>query len=236
MQKNIEKKLILLVITTAFVLTIMGATNAATHNTDLSLTINQSSVDVGNPVTFTSRLTRQGTSNGVNGQTIHFFVDGTEVGSATTQGTGVNSGRATTTYTPLTGGIKNVQAQFWGIADPPGSADGYNPSNSTNRTLTVNYNRAPTTLTVNPASGYNGDTVPITATLTKTSDSTPISGRTVSFTVNGVNAGSSTTNVNGVATINYLINNMNAAGYPIVATFTQDNQYSGFHRFQHTDC
>ena len=227
MQKNIEKKLILLVITTAFVLTIMGATNAATHNTDLSLTINQSSVDVGNPVTFTSRLTRQGTSNGVNSQTIHFFVDGTEVGSATTQGTGVNSGRATITYTPLTGGIKNVQAQFWGIADPPGSADGYNPSNSTNRTLTVNYNRAPTTLTVNPASGYNGDTIPITATLTKTSDSTPISGRTVSFTVNGVNAGSSTTNANGVATINYLINNMNAAGYPIVATFTQDNQYSG---------
>ena len=227
MQKNIEKKLILLLITTAFVLTIMGATNAATHNTDLSLTINQSSVDVGNPVTFTSRLTRQGTSNGVNSQTIHFFVDGTEVGSATTQGTGVNSGRATTTYTPLTGGIKNVQAQFFGTADPPGSADGYNPSNSTNRTLTVNYNRAPTTLTVNPASGYNGDTVPITATLTKTSDSTHISGRTVSFTVNGVNAGSSTTNVNGVATINYLINNMNAAGYPIVATFTQDNQYSG---------
>ncbi len=211
----------------AFILTIVGASSAATRDTDLSLSINPSNVNVGNDVTFTSRLTREDTNNGINGQTIHFFVDGTEVGTSNTQGSGSNTGTATYTYTPLTDGIKNIQARYNGISDPPGPSDGYHSSTSPTRTLTVNVNRIPTSLTVNGPSGFNGDTVQVVATLTRASNSAPISGRTVSFTVNGITAGTAVTNAMGTASVNYLINNMNAAGYPIVATFAQDNQYAG---------
>ena len=50
------------------------------------------------------------------------------------------------------------------------------------------------------ASGYYGGTVTLTATLTKTSDSSPVSGKTISFTLNGNAAGTATTNGSGVAT------------------------------------
>ena len=56
--------------------------------TTTSLTVNTTSTDVGSPVTLRSRLTNYG--SGWNGQTIHFFVDGVEIGSNTT--TNYNSG------------------------------------------------------------------------------------------------------------------------------------------------
>ena len=43
----------------------------------------------------------------------------------------------------------------------------------------------PTTLSVAPATGVYGGTVTLTATLTRTDDSSPISGKTISFTLNG---------------------------------------------------
>jgi uncharacterized repeat protein (TIGR01451 family) len=82
-----------------------------------------------------------------------------------------------------------------------------------------------TSLVVGAVSGFNGNSVPITATLT--SNGNPVVGRTVSFTVNGGGAGTAVTNGVGVASVNYLISNMNAGGYPIVETFAQDGQYLG---------
>ncbi len=216
--------MILIVITMAFILTIVGASSAATRDTDLSLSINPSNVNVGNDVTFTSRLTREDTNNGINGQTIHFFVYGTEVGTSNTQGFGSNTGTATYTYTPLTDGIRIDKHDTMEYQILPGPSDGYRSSTSPTRTLTVNVNRIPTGLTVNGPSGFNGDTVGFTATLVRQGTSTGIGNKPVTFTVNGV-SNTVNTDVNGVATWNYLISNMPAGPYTILANFAQDDYY-----------
>jgi hypothetical protein len=86
-------------------------------------------------VTFTAILTRTDTSAGVAGATISFTVDGTPVGSATTDGNGV----ATLNYDPsgLTPGFHTVQASFAGQTI---GGITFNPSTSNTQTLHVIYN------------------------------------------------------------------------------------------------
>ncbi|MGB9936307.1 MAG: Ig-like domain repeat protein [Methanobacterium sp.] len=191
-------------------------------STALNLNVNPTTTTVGNQVTLTSRLTSG--SSGINGQTIHFFVDGTEVGTATTAGSGSNRGTATFTYTPLTSGTKNVQTFFYGNLYPDGSDWGYY-RNSSSSTQLLTVNAIPTTLTVNSPSGYNGDNVPITATLKRTSNNAPISGAIITFIVNGITVGTNTTNSTGQATWNYIINNMAAGIYAINATYAGNGTY-----------
>jgi len=62
-----------------------------------------------------------------------------------------------------------------------------------------------TTLTVSPASGDFGETVDLTATLVRGSDSAPLAGKSVAFKVEGTDAGSGMTDASGVATVAYLI-------------------------------
>jgi hypothetical protein len=77
---------------------------------------------------------------------------------------------------------------------------------SAKTTLTVN--KIATTLTVATASGTYGGTVNLSATLKKTSDSTPISGKSISFTLNGNSVGSASTDSNGQAKLD----NINLCG------------------------
>ena len=60
---------------------------------------------------------------------------------------------------------------------------------------------APTTLTVATASGTYAGTANLSATLTKSSDSSALSGKNISFTLNGNSVGSASTNASGVATL-----------------------------------
>ena len=96
--------------------------------------------------------------------------------------------------------------------------------------LTVTFNGvAGTTFAVSPASGaYGGSTGSIAATLTRTSGGTAVSGKTISFTVNGGSIGTATTNGSGVATLSSAsLSGINAGTYPtgIAASFAGD---SGF--------
>ena len=59
---------------------------------------------------------------------------------------------------------------------------------------------AATSLSVSPATGTYGGTVDLSAALT--SGGSPVSGKTISFTLNGGAVGSATTNASGVATLN----------------------------------
>ncbi|MBI5702098.1 MAG: hypothetical protein HZC39_01090, partial [Chloroflexi bacterium] len=69
------------------------------------------------------------------------------------------------------------------------------------------------TLTVSSASGTYGGTVNLSATLE--SYGTPLSGKTINFTLNGVSAGSAVTNAAGVATLNAVsIAGIHAGVYP----------------------
>jgi hypothetical protein len=78
---------------------------------------------------------------------------------------------------------------------------------------------------VNNASGYNGDTVKITTTLTDTIHNTPIKNKTITITING-ETHTDNTDTNGQITWNYPINNMNPQDYTINATFNGDKQYN----------
>jgi hypothetical protein len=82
---------------------------------------------------------------------------------------------------------------------------------------------------VNPASGPYGGTVTLTATLTRTSDSSPISGKTISFTLNGNPAGTAVTNASGVATkTGASLAGILPGTYPsgVGASFAGDSSYS----------
>ena len=64
------------------------------------------------------------------------------------------------------------------------------------------------------------------ATLTDTAHNVGISGKTVTFKVNGKVVGTANTDTNGVATLLYYIN-LVGGKYSVDAEFTADNQYAG---------
>jgi hypothetical protein len=100
--------------------------------------------------------------------------------------------------------------------------------------LTVTFNAVTaTSLTVSPASGTYGGTVNLSATLTRASNSTAVSGKTITFTLNGNSVGSATTNVSGVATLsNVSLAGVNASTYiggvnsGVGASFAGDSTFS----------
>ncbi len=87
-------------------------------------------------------------------------------------------------------------------------------------------NSVPTTLTVIAATGPYGGVVNLSATLTD--GASPLSGKTVSFTLNGANAGSAITDAAGVASVsNISLGGLNAGNYPngVSASFAGDAPY-----------
>src|SRR5262249_35355146 len=130
--------------------------------------------------------------SGLSSQTVAFSLNGTSVGSATTNGSGVAtlsnvslSGIAAGTYP------NGVSAAFAG----QGLSSGAPGSN----TLTVTGSAASTRLATATASGTYGGTGNLSATLT--ASGSPVSGKTIAFTLNGNSVGSAVTNASGVATL-----------------------------------
>lgn len=154
-------------------------------------------------------------NNVMSGKTINFSVNGSPVGSAITDSLGV----ATLQYTITQGaGVYPIFAQFTGEG-------GYNASNNTT-SLTVS--PAQSYLAVNPASGYNGDTVTLAATLWDVNTLGGISGQFIDFYVNNIFQGTNQTDINGVATWIYNIT-QSAGVYPgfIKAVYAGNIYYAG---------
>lgn len=89
-------------------------------------------------------------------------------------------------------------------------------------------NIKPTVLSVAPATGTFGGTTLLSATLT--SETTKLSGKEVSFSINGVLVGTATTDATGVAALtNVSLNGFNAGEYTnaVAAMFEGDSNYSG---------
>jgi hypothetical protein len=87
---------------------------------------------------------------------------------------------------------------------------------------------APTNLQVSAAIGTYDGSVNLSATLTKSSDSSAVSGKLINFSLNGTSIGSANTNASGVATLSGVsLAGINAATYPngVGASFAGD---SGF--------
>ena len=77
----------------------------------------------------------------------------------------------------------------------------------------------PTVLTVNAGTGTYGQTTPLTGTLTNSVTGAPISGQTVTLTLNGTQSCTAVTNAMGVASCNVTPNEPGAT-YTVSGTFT----------------
>ncbi|MEP6740891.1 MAG: carboxypeptidase regulatory-like domain-containing protein [bacterium] len=106
-------------------------------------------------------------------------------------------------------------------------------TNSSNVTPTLNdvtvcfSNTVPTFLVVGSASGPYGGTVNLSATLTD--GVSPLSGKTVSFSLNGNNVGSAVTNASGVASLSSVsLSGIDAGSYPtgVGANFAGDASFN----------
>ncbi|MBZ2167112.1 Ig-like domain-containing protein [Methanobacterium spitsbergense] len=106
--------------------------------------------------------------------------------------------------------------------NPPINQPGFNTINTT---TTLNVPLTPTTITVNPATGFKGDIVDLIATLTDTYNNIPLAGQTIQFNVDGNPVGTATTNALGIATLQYTITQTQGI-YTILAEFLQDNTYA----------
>lgn len=104
-----------------------------------------------------------------------------------------------------------------------------NPANdSASVAITMTAQPGPTTLTVSPATGSFGGLAILTATLAKTSNGALISGKTVSFTLNGNAAGTATTNSVGQAILTISVAGLPLGTYPgaIGASFAGDSLFN----------
>jgi hypothetical protein len=120
------------------------------------------------------------------------------------------TGKAIFTFTGNNAGIDTVVATATTVLPP---------ANLTSNTATITWSRAPTTLTYNGATTSDfHDPVVVSATLTLSDTNAPVAGATVSFTLNGIDTCTGTTDAAGAASCT--ITPTQAAGtYPLAASF-----------------
>ena len=144
----------------------------------------------GQPLTLSGVLTTDGGGVGVAGRTVTFTL-GSGSAAQTCSGVTGPSGAASCVVT-----VTNQPQGPIPVADAF-TSDGYYESASA--ASTVNLPEG-TTLTVTPGTGtYNGSTT-VSATLVNSYTNQPVSGQTVTLTVNGTQTCTGTTNASGVAT------------------------------------
>ncbi|HYF92747.1 MAG TPA: Ig-like domain repeat protein, partial [Symbiobacteriaceae bacterium] len=181
--------------------------SAANGSGSLSVTQATGALAVANlPANYGDTVTLSATlTPAMAGKTVTFTVDGVGAGAGVTDATGL----ATASYLVInSAGSYTIGAAFAGDSDITAA--------SGTGTLTVS--AAPATLTVPDVTDAYLSTVTLSATL-----SPNLAGKTVTFTVNGVAAGSGVTDGTGVATVSYLV--VNSVGtYPIAASFAGDGQ------------
>jgi uncharacterized repeat protein (TIGR01451 family) len=117
-----------------------------------------------------------------------------------------------------TGIVANSATYNSGTTNDPNLDNNYQ---SISLTIT---NLKPTTIIVNPANGIKGKIIDLIATLTD-NQNTPLEGKTIQFSVNGVVIGTAITNAQGIAKYSYTIT-QTPEKYTILAKFLEDTTYS----------
>lgn len=175
------------------------------------LTVNNPQGYNGDTVNIIATLTRTDTGAGVAGKLVTITVNG-QTYTATTD----SNGQITWAYT-----INNMDAGPYTITT---TFAGDTQCEASNGAGTLTVKKIITSLNLNGPIGYNGDTVNITATLTRADTRTAVAGKFVTITLNGQTY-QGYTDANGQLTWTYSINNMDAGFYNIFATFAGDTQY-----------
>jgi hypothetical protein len=127
-------------------------------------------------------------------EVLSYTIDGAAAGTATTNSSGV----ATHSYkVPASLSVGNHTL----IISAPGNAK----SNPSSESVQLTVTESTSVLVVPTVTGEFGQTVPVTATLTRSTDGALIGGATLSFTIHNAAAGTAVTNSLGVATLNFTI-------------------------------
>ncbi|MBM3494508.1 MAG: Ig-like domain repeat protein, partial [Armatimonadetes bacterium] len=170
---------------------------------------------VGTAVDLTATLTVVGAGLPLEGKTVDIKVDGTSVGTDATDAAGL----ATVSYPIPVGmavGDHAIGAEFAGDANYEATTG--------NGTLNVDVN---TTIVADDASGMMGETVALSATLTRSDNGDPVAGKTLTFKVDGSAVGTGDTDAAGVASVNYLIPEDGGVGVrTITVEFAGDADYN----------
>ncbi len=178
--------------------------NVSKASTDL--TLSDLSGHPGDNVTLTANLTSN--SSPLAAQNIIFLVDGTVIGSNSTNAGGIAVYNYIITLNP---GDHAIEAQF--------TDDNYYLNSNGSNNLTV---IGGTVLVFDDVIGVIGQNVNLTATLS--SNGTLLTGRTIYFKVNGVDSGNATADINGIAIKPYNINLVHG-NYTIFAYFNGEIYY-----------
>ncbi|MBP2044857.1 beta strand repeat-containing protein [Methanobacterium aggregans] len=190
-----------------------GTNTLTVDATPTSLTVGAASGYKGDNTTLIAILWDTAHDRAVAGETVDFYVNGDYVGQGTTD----SNGLATCNYSIIQNtGTYTTNATF-------NATTQYAAANGAD-TLTVD--ATPTSLTVDNVTGNKGTNVTLKATLTDTAHNVVISGKNVTFKVNGTTVGTVTTDANGVATLLYNIK-LVGGNYTVDAVFAADDQYAG---------
>jgi len=168
-------------------------------------------VSVGSTITLKATLTRTDTNTAVAGATINFTVDGTSVGSNTTDGSGV----ATVPFT-VTAGSHTYQASF---AQSTIGTTVLSASSGSGGTVVSSVPTALVLNSVSPASVPQGSAGLVTLTATLTAGGAGVAGATVTFTVGAASPVVAITDANGVASASFNPSALAAGNYNVQASF-----------------
>lgn len=176
-----------------------------------NVTFNNSSGTIGQNATLTATLRRSTDNALLSGETINFVVDGAAAGSAVTNASGVASLNWTVNAGTL--GDRSMTASFVG--------DTLHNASSANATFR---RRANTTTVAANALGRKGESVTLSARLTRTHDGALIAGRSVQFRINNLPVGNANTDLTGTARLDWNVPaNMGCGAHQILAIFTGDD-------------
>ncbi|NLI00961.1 MAG: Ig-like domain repeat protein [Chthonomonadales bacterium] len=182
---------------------------------DTTLSVADIASTPGGTAALRAHLSRTHDGGGVAGKSVTFTLEGTGIGSVTTDDEGTAVHDYSVPWT-MTAGTYTVVAQFSGDA-------GYNPSSGSG-TLTLAH--AGCVLTVTDADGLPGDLVSLEAVLARSTDAVGIAGRSVAFVLDGSPIGAAETGSAGIASLAHRLPSDMAAGtYALEATFAGDETF-----------
>ncbi len=189
-----------------------GSVTVAPPILPTALSVSNVSGTVGQSVSLAAALTRTTDSGALSGQSVSFTVDGTAVGTATTNGSGV----AMQSYTIASAGSHTIAATYAG-------SSGYSGSSGMGA-LSGSVAIVPTALSVSNANGVVGQSASLTATLTRTSDGGVLGGKSVTFQIDGAVVGTVAASGSGIASFSYTLPaSLGQGSHTITASFAGDS-------------